>query len=108
MRATTCSYILPEIAHSFDSAAQTQLTADDTRVLRMRATVRSSERRHIDGVADWLIARRVDHVAQGLLGVLDTASFWIAIAQEDQLLLLPRPQASNALAIYLTFAETQQ
>ena len=44
------------------------------------------ERGHVDGVADRLVARRVDDVAQRLLRVLDGAAFRISVAKKDQFL----------------------
>lgn len=70
--------------------------------------VRGGERRDVDGVTDGLVARRVDHVPQGLLGVLDAASLRVAVPQENQLLLLPRPQASDAFSVDLEGAVHEQ
>ena len=44
------------------------------------------ERGHVDGVADRLVARRVDDVAQRLLRVLDGAALGISVPEEDQFL----------------------
>lgn len=66
--------------------------------------VRGGERRDVDGVTDGLVTRRVDHVPQGLLGVLNAAALRVAIAQENQLLLLPRPQASDTFSVDLQVA----
>ena len=63
--------------------------------------VGGGQRGDIDGVANGLITRGVDHVAEGLLGVLNAASLGVPVAQEDQLLLLPRPQASHTLPVHL-------
>jgi len=69
--------------------------------------VRGGEGRHVDGVADGLVARRVDHVPEGLLGVLNAAALRVAVAQENQLLLLPRPQPAHTLPVHLQGAETR-
>lgn len=63
--------------------------------------VRGGERGHVDGVADGLVTRGVYHVPQGLLGVLNAATLWVTVAQENQLLLLPRPQATHTLSVHL-------
>lgn len=55
----------------------------------------------VDGVSDGLITGRVDHVPQGLLGVLDASSFRIPVPQEDQLLLLSGPQPAHTLPVHL-------
>lgn len=36
--------------------------------------------RHVDWVSDWLITGGVDHVTEGLFGVLNAASLRVAIA----------------------------
>lgn len=59
------------------------------------------QRRNVDGISDGLVAGRVDHVPQSLLGVLNAAAFWVPVSQEHQLLLLARPKASDALFIHL-------
>lgn len=69
--------------------------------LRVAAGVGSGEGRDIDGVADGLVAGGVDHVAQGLLGVLDAAALRVPVPEEDELLLLPGPQASHTLPVHL-------
>lgn len=69
--------------------------------LAMAPGIRRGERGDIDGVTDGLVTRRVDHVPQGLFGVLNAAALRVAIAQENQLLLLPRPQASDTLSVDL-------
>lgn len=60
-----------------------------------------SQRWDIDWVTNWLVTGGVDHVPQSLFCILDTSSFWIAITQEDKLLLLPCPQATHTLLIHL-------
>ena len=69
--------------------------------LGVAPSVGGGERGHVDGVTDGLVARRVDHVAQRLLGVLDAATLRVPVPQEDQLLLLPRPQPAHALPVHL-------
>lgn len=67
----------------------------------MGAHVGGGEGGHVHGVAQRLVTRRVDHVSEGLLGVLDAAALWVAVAQEHQLLLLAGPQAPYTLLIDL-------
>ena len=56
---------------------------------------------HVDWVANGLVTGGVDHIPQSLLGVLNAAALWVAITQEDQLLLLPCPQPSDTFSIHL-------
>ena len=63
--------------------------------------VRGGEGGHVDGISDGLVAGGVDHIPQGLLGVLNAAALWVTVAQEDQLLLLPRPQPPHTLSVHL-------
>lgn len=73
----------------------------DRAQLDMGPGVGCGERGDVDRVSDGLITGRVDHVPQGLLGVLDTPSFRIPVPQEDQLLLLSGPQPAHTLPVYL-------
>ncbi|KAF3845301.1 hypothetical protein F7725_008464 [Dissostichus mawsoni] len=43
---------------------------------------------HVDGVSDGLVAGRVDHVPQSLLGVLDAAALRVASVEHDDLVLV--------------------
>lgn len=55
----------------------------------------------IHRVAQWLVTGRVDEVAQDLLVVLDASTLGVAVAQEDELLLLPCPESSDTLLVHL-------
>lgn len=55
----------------------------------------------IHGVAQWLVTGRVDEVSQDLLVVLDAPALGVAVAQEDELLLLPCPESPDALLVHL-------
>lgn len=55
----------------------------------------------IHGVSQWLVAGGVDKIAQDLLVVLDASTLWVAVAQEDEFLLLPCPESPNTLLIHL-------
>lgn len=69
--------------------------------LGVAAGVGGGEGGDVDGVADGLVTRGVDHIAQGLLGILNAAPLRVPIPEEHQLLLLPGPEASHALPVYL-------
>lgn len=92
---------VPGADHEVADVPDADGASQDVSQLRVGVAVGGGQRRHVDGVADGLVTGRVDHVAQGLLGVLDAAAFGVPVPQEDQLLLLPRPQASHALFINL-------
>lgn len=57
-------------------------------------------------LTDGLIAGRVDHIPQDLLRVLNAAPFGIAVPQKNQLLLLPGPEALDALLVDADDAKT--
>ena len=97
----------PQTACRAHHSGQTELATDDVGVLLVRARVGRGEWRHVDGVADRLVARRVDHVAQRLLRVLNASAFGISIAQEDELLLLAGPQAANHFPVDLKRTENR-
>ena len=61
---------------------QAEGSADDAGHLRVGVDERGGQGRHVDGVADGLVARRVDDIAQSLLGVLDRAPLRVARAQK--------------------------
>ena len=96
---------MPGADHEAADVAHADGPAQHARKLRVRVAVGGGEGRDVDGVADGLVARRVDHVAQRLLGVLDAAALRVPVAQEDQLLLLPRPQAAHTLPVHLQGSE---
>lgn len=56
---------------------------------------------HVDWVTNGLVAWGVNHIPQRLFGILNAAAFWVAIAQENQLLLLPCPQPSDTFSVDL-------
>lgn len=76
-------------------------TSQDVSELRVRVAVGGCQRGYVDWISNRLVARRVDHVTQSLLGVLDAPTLWISISQEHQLLLLPCPKSSDTFFIYL-------
>lgn len=55
----------------------------------------------IHGVPQRLIAGGVDEITQHLLVVLDASTLWVAVAQEDELLLLPCPESPHTLLVHL-------
>ena len=59
------------------------------------------KRRDVDGVADGKVHRRVDHVSECLLVVLDRTSLAVTVSEEDELLLLASPEGAHTLAIHL-------
>lgn len=67
----------------------------------MRVAVGGGEGRDVDGIPDGLVAGRVDHIPQGLFGVLNATTLRVSVPEEDQLLLLPRPEAPDAFLIHL-------
>ena len=69
--------------------------------LGVGVAVGRGQRRNVDGISNGLVARRVDHVPQSLLGVLNAAAFWVPVSQEHQLLLLTCPKASDTLFVHL-------
>lgn len=75
--------------------------SQDVSELGVRVAEGGGQRRYIDGISDGLVARRIDHVSQSLLGVLNATAFWVSVSQEHQLLLLPCPKASDAFFIHL-------
>lgn len=75
--------------------------AQDVSQLGMGVAVGGGQRRHVDGVSNGLVARGVDHVTQGLLGILDAPALWVPVSEEHQLLLLPRPQAPDTFLVHL-------
>lgn len=55
----------------------------------------------IHRVSQWLVAGGVDEIAQDLFVVLDASTLWVAVAQEDEFLLLSCPESSHTLFIHL-------
>lgn len=75
--------------------------SQDVSELRMRVAVGGGQRRYVDGISDGLVTRGIDHVSQSLLGVLNAPALRVSVSQEHQLLLLPRPEASDTFFIHL-------
>lgn len=71
-------------------------------------SIRGCEGGHVNGVADGLVARGVNHIPQRLFGILNASSFGVTVAQENQLLLLPRPQPTHTLSVHLWRAEKKR
>ena len=59
------------------------------------------KRGDVDGVADGEVHGGVDHVAEGLLVVLNGATLAVVVTEEDELVLLAGPQRSHTLAVEL-------
>ena len=55
----------------------------------------------VDGIADGKVHGGVDHVAQGLLVVLNGAPLAVMVTEEDELVLLAGPQCSHAFTVDL-------
>lgn len=75
--------------------------SQDVSELGVCVAVRGGQWRYIDGIADGLVARRIDHVSQSLLGVLNAPALRVSVPQEHQLLLLPCPKASDTFFVHL-------
>lgn len=82
-------------------AREIKLGSNHARNLLVSGRVRRDERRHVNGISDGLITRRVDYIAQHLLGILNAAALLILVAQEDQLVLLAGPETAHALFVDL-------
>jgi len=54
--------------------------------LGMGVAKRGQQGRHVNGVADGLVTRRVDDVSENLARVLDRTALGVAVAEKDQLL----------------------
>lgn len=59
----------------------------------------------IHGVPQGLVTGGIDQVPKDLLVVLNTAALGVAVAEEDEFLLLPRPKAADAFSVYLQRGE---
>jgi len=77
--------------------------SQDVSELWVRVAVGGGQRRYVDWISNRLIARRIDHVTQSLLGVLDAPALWVSVSQEHQLLLLSCPKASDTFFIHLQY-----
>ncbi len=75
--------------------------SQDVSELGVGVAVGGGQRGHIDGISNGLVTRRVDHVSQRLLGVLNAPALRVSVPQEHQLLLLPCPKASDTFFIHL-------
>lgn len=71
----------------------------------MGAQVGRGQRGDIHGVAQGLVTGGVDEVPQDLLVVLDAAPLWVAVSEEDELLLLPGPEPTDTLLVHLQVGE---
>lgn len=85
---------VPDVSNA-DGASQ------DVSELRVGVAVGGGQRGYVDWISNRLVARRVDHVTQSLLGVLNAPTLWVSIPQEHQLLLLPCPESSDTFFIHL-------
>ena len=86
---------------------EAERTPDNPGHLTVGVAEAGCQRGNIDGVADGLVTRGVDYVPQRLLGVLDAASLRVSVPQEDELLLLARPQSSDALSVEFDHPEAE-
>ena len=59
------------------------------------------QRGDVDGIANGKVHGGVDHVAEGLLVVLNRSSLTVVVSKEDKLLLLASPKGTDTLTIYL-------
>ena len=78
---------LPALNDSWLDDRQTDWSSNDARYLHICVDKRRRQRRHVDGVADGLVARAVDDVSQGLLRVLDGPALGVSVPEENQFLL---------------------
>lgn len=92
---------VPGADHKVPDIPKADGSPQDVAQLGVGVAVGGGQRRHVDGVPDGLVARRVNHVPQGLFGVLDAAPLRVPVSEEDQLLLLPRPKAPDAFFVDL-------
>lgn len=92
---------MPGADNKVSDIADADWASQDVSELGVRVAVGGGQRRHIDGISDGLVTRRIDHVSQSLLGVLNAPALWVSVSQEHQLLLLPCPKASDTFFIDL-------
>lgn len=59
----------------------------------------------IHGVPQGLVTGGIDQVPEDLLVVLNAAALGVAVAEEDEFLLLPRPKAADAFSVHLQRGE---
>ena len=59
----------------------------------------------IHGVPQGLVTGGIDQVPKDLLVVLNAAALGVAVAEEDELLLLPSPKAADAFSVHLQRGE---
>ena len=95
---------MPQSSEHVEERVVAGFSTNDTRVLFIGSAERRCQRWNVDRIANRLVARRINHVAQCLLCILYAATLGIAISQEYQLLQLTGPQATNAFSIYLQYA----
>ena len=60
----------------------------------------------IHGVPQGLVTGGIDQVPEDLLVVLNAAALGVAVAEEDEFLLLPRPKAADAFPVHLQRGDT--
>ena len=81
------------------NAFKAHLGAEKALHLLVRTRIRRGQLGHINRIANGLITRRIDDIAQHLLGILYGATLLILVAQEDELMLLTRPKAAHTLPV---------
>jgi len=99
---------VPESSKHIEECIITGFSSNDTRVLLICSTVRRRQRWNVDWIANRLVTRWINHVAQCLFGILYAATLGIAIPQVYQLLQLSGPQATNTFSIHLQNTENWQ
>lgn len=71
----------------------------------MGPQVGCGERGDIHGVPQGLVTGGIDQVPKDPLVVLNAAALGVAVAEEDELLLLPGPKAADAFSVHLQRGE---
>lgn len=92
---------VPGADYEVADVADADGASQDVSELGVSVAVGGGQWGHVDGIPDGLVTRGVDHVPQSLFGVLDAAALRVSVPQEDQFLLLPRPETSNTFFIHL-------
>ena len=74
----------------------------------MGPQVGCSEWGDIHGVPQGLVTGGIDQVPEDLLVVLNAAALGVAVAEEDEFLLLPGPKAADTFSVHLQRGEDTQ
>lgn len=92
---------VPGADYKVADVPDTDGASQDVAELWVWVAVGGGQWRYVNWISDRLVTRRVDHVAQGLLSVLDATALWVSVSQEHKLLLLPSPETSDTFFIHL-------